>query len=55
LLSAVLLFYDYLYQKYDDHCDDDIALMLSRENIAHDMEKIADCGFTDIIVDVRPA
>jgi hypothetical protein len=55
LLSAVLLFYDYLYQKYDDHCDDDIALMLSRENIAHDMEKIADCGFTDIVVDVRPA
>ncbi len=27
----------------------------SRENIARDMEKIADCGFTDIVVDVRPA
>ena len=27
----------------------------SKENIAKDMAKIADCGFTDIIVDVRPA
>ena len=27
----------------------------SKENIARDMAKIADCGFTDIIVDVRPA
>ena len=27
----------------------------SRENIARDMAKIADCGFTDIVVDVRPA
>lgn len=27
----------------------------SRENIARDMAKIADCGFTDVIVDVRPA
>ena len=27
----------------------------SRENIARDMEKIADCGFTDIVLDVRPA
>ena len=27
----------------------------SKENIAHDMAKIADCGFTDIVLDVRPA
>ena len=27
----------------------------SKENIARDMAKVADCGFTDIIVDVRPA
>lgn len=27
----------------------------SRENIARDMAKISDCGFTDIVVDVRPA
>ena len=27
----------------------------SKENIACDMAKIADCGFTDIVVDVRPA
>lgn len=27
----------------------------SKENIARDMAKIADCGFTDIVVDVRPA
>lgn len=27
----------------------------SRENIARDMAKIADCGFTDVVVDVRPA
>ena len=27
----------------------------SRENIARDMAKIADCGFTDIVLDVRPA
>lgn len=27
----------------------------SKENIARDMAKIADCGFTDVIVDVRPA
>jgi hypothetical protein len=27
----------------------------SSENIARGMEKIADCGFTDIVVDVRPA
>lgn len=27
----------------------------SRDNIARDMAKIADCGFTDIVVDVRPA
>ena len=27
----------------------------NKENIARDMAKIADCGFTDIVVDVRPA
>ena len=27
----------------------------NKENIARDMAKIADCGFTDVIVDVRPA
>ena len=27
----------------------------SKDNIARDMAKIADCGFTDIVVDVRPA
>ena len=27
----------------------------SRENRARDMAKIADCGFTDIVLDVRPA
>ena len=27
----------------------------SKENIARDLAKVADCGFTDVIVDVRPA
>lgn len=27
----------------------------SRENIARDLAKVADCGFTDIVLDVRPA
>lgn len=27
----------------------------SKENIARDLSKVAECGFTDVIVDVRPA
>ena len=27
----------------------------SKANIKRDMEKIADCGFTDVVVDIRPA